>query len=289
MRRHDTTYAERRHRVAAIVLFGAQFGAFACGPVAPATPPESRLTRHAPPRDAAAVPSVAPASAPNADSSATPNVEALPAGIEPGAVVRVALPDYRAAFVIHGNAGTRRALVYLHGICGNVDKIRDWAPAIADAVTTIAVFGNKECPTSTTRFSWNQDVEFMHGLIQLALTRVAEARAGQLDVQQVVLFGYSQGASRAERLVERYPEHYPWLILGGPPRPPEFAHLAGARRSALLVGSEEHQEHLAEVATQLTTQGAPTRFDTFAGAGHGGFGPSSPVVMSRTLSWLLGP
>lgn len=279
-------FARWRGRVAA----GAWIGACACSPVGPAAAPQSVETTQPPTSNAAPAVIVPDASsASGAASSAVPTVEALPAGVEPGVVVRVPLPDYRAAFVVHGNPGTRRALVYLHGICGNVDKIRDWAPAVADTVTTIAVYGNKECPSSTTRFSWNQDVEFIHNLIQLALARVSDARGGQLDVAEVVLFGYSQGASRAERLVERHPEHYPWLIMGGPPKPPELAHLAGVRRSALLVGTEEHQEHLAEVATQLTTEGAPTRFDTFAGAGHGGFGPSSPVVMRRTLSWLLGP
>lgn len=280
--RHAPGYASLGRYVGLVAWLGA------CAPAVTQAPPPLALNANPQPVEAAPQPAPRPIPA-VPESVAAPNVAPLPAGVEPGVVVRVPLPDYRAAFVVHGQPGTRRALVYLHGICGNVDKIRDWAPAVAGTVTTIAVYGNKECPTSAIRFSWNQDVEFIHNLIQVALARVADARGGQLDVEQVVLFGYSQGASRAERLVERHPERYPWLILGGPPKAPEFAHIERAHRSALLVGTEEHQEHLADVAEELTTRGVPTRFDTFAGAGHGGFGASAPAVMSRTLTWLLAP
>ena len=215
------------------------------------------------------------------------DVVALPPEVNPRVPTRVRLPNYRSALVIHGTAETSRAMIYLHGVCGNVDRIKDWGAAAASHVTTIAIYGNKPCPTSATRFSWNQDVDFIHELAQKALARVAETRGGHLDVERVVLFGYSQGASRAERLVERYPAHYPWLILGGPPSPPTFDHLKHTARSAILVGSEEHQDHLRDLAAHLTTLGAPTRFDVFPGVGHGGFGPGSSQVMTATLTWLL--
>jgi predicted esterase len=211
----------------------------------------------------------------------------LPGHVRPGEPTRVTIPGYRAALVFHGKPGVTRAMIYLHGVCGNVQKIEDWTDMASNYVTTIALYGNKPCPTAPARASWNQDIEFIHQLIQTALNRVAEDRAGQLDVHRAVLFGYSQGASRAERLVERYPEHYPWLVLGGPPSPPRFERLRGARRSVILVGSEEHQEHLAGVAQELTTLGAPTEFNVFSGVGHGSFGRDAPRVMNETLSWLL--
>lgn len=218
----------------------------------------------------------------------SPNVSpVLPADVHPGEFTRVKLPNYRAALVVHGVASTRRAMIYLHGICGNVDRIRDWTTAAAEHVTTIALYGNKPCPTSTTRFSWNQDIQFIHELAQLALFEVSKARDGLLDLDRVIVFGYSQGASRAERLVERYPEHYPWVILGGPPAPPSFENLRHAVKSVILVGSEEHQDHLRDIAANLTSLGADTRFDVFEGVGHGGFGRHSPTVMVNALSWLL--
>lgn len=229
---------------------------------------------------------VATTAAPTA-TLGTPNVPTLPADLRLGEFSRVRLPNYRAALVVHGEANTRRALIYLHGICGNVERIRDWTAAAAKYVTIIALYGNKPCPTSATLFSWNQDIEFIHELAQLALAKVAEARGGLLDVDRAVLFGYSQGASRAERLVERHPESYPWVILGGPPAPPLWEHLRQVNRAAILVGSEEHHEHLRDAAANLSSLGAATRFDIFEGVGHGGFGPRAPQVMTDTLSWLL--
>jgi len=75
--------------------------------------------------------------------------------------------------------------------------------------------------------------------------------------------------------------------LGGPPAAPQYERVKGARRSAILVGSEEHQEHLLQVAEELTAHGAPTHFDVFPGAGHGAFGPKASEVVNATLTWLL--
>ncbi len=134
--------------------------------------------------------------------------------------------------------------------------------------------------------SWNQDIELIHQLIDQALAAVAHQRNGLLDTSRVLVFGYSQGASRAERLVEKHPERYQWVILGRPPRSPVFERLHSARALTLLVGTEEHRDELAELARDFTTRGLRTRFDQFAGVGHGFFGPSAPEVMRRTLTWL---
>lgn len=233
-------------------------------------------------------PATPPAPVPEAEQAA-PIVPHLPDSITPGQLTTVRVPGYRAATVVHGQAQTRLAMVYLHGICGQVSRIAEWAEAAAEFVTTVAPMGNKPCPDSPSRFSWNQDIELIHRLIDEALTAVSQAREGQLDTSTVVLFGYSQGASRAERLVERYPGRYRWVILGGPPRPPELEPFRASLGLALLVGTEEHQEHLADLAHDFSARGVRTRFDQFAGVGHGRFGPSAPQVMRRTLSWLALP
>lgn len=213
----------------------------------------------------------------------------LPATIEPGELTSVPIPGYRPATVVHGGAQTSIAMVYLHGVCGQVSRIRDWSKAASDFVTTIAPLGNKACPDSKSRFSWNQDIELIDDYIGRALDAVATTRNGLLDTSAVVVFGYSQGASRAERLAERFPERYRWVILGGPPRPPVFERFEKVAGLALLVGTEEHQESLAELARDFTQQGVRTHFDQFAGVGHGFFGESSPEVMRRTLTWLRIP
>jgi predicted esterase len=284
MRPPTRRYNPHRHRT---VLVSSLLVVLGCG--APASPPPAVGQEvNAEATTIPARPSQAPAPTSAVVAAFTPpNVPTLPADVRPGEFTRVRLPKYRAALVVHGAAHTRRALVYLHGICGDVERIRDWTSAAAEYVTTIALYGNKPCPTSSARFSWNQDIEFIHELVQVALAKVAQARGGLLDIERVALFGYSQGASRAERLVERHPEHYPWLILGGPPAPPRFEHLRRATKSVILVGSEEHQNELRDAAAELSSLGAPTRFDIFEGVGHGAFGPNAPAVMTNALDWLF--
>lgn len=276
----------RRRVLPSCLLRGMAVAVAGCAPTPSspiATPVQpSQVTTVSPPVAVAQVPPPVMA----ADVARTAPV-ALPPHIHPGEPTRVKLPGYRAAQVIHGQAGVTHALVYLHGICGDVDKIRTWAKAVVRHVTTIALYGNKACPTTPARLSWNQDIEFIDALVQTALERVAAERDGQLDVSRVILFGYSQGASRAEQLLARHPDRYPWVILGGPPAPPRLEHLERARASVVLVGSEEFHRPLSEAAEQWASNGLRARLDVFPGAGHGSFGPNAGDVMQRTLAWLL--
>jgi predicted esterase len=256
---------------------------FGCASPVPAKP----VVVLEPPKVAAPIPAPAVSrSAAPATTAVDPPAVELPPAVVPGKLTTLRIPGHRPATVVHGRARTNLAMIYLHGICGQVSRIADWASAAADFVTTIAPTGNKACPESTSRFSWNQDIELIHQLIDDALAAVSEVRNGNLNTSTVVVFGYSQGASRAERLVERHPERYRWVILGGPPRQPEFERCRAALGLVLLVGTEEHQELLADVACDFTARGLRTHFDQFVGVGHGFFGQSAPDVIRRTLTWL---
>lgn len=221
--------------------------------------------------------------APNA--AATAEASLLP-GIVPGELTRVPMKRYRAAYVAHAAGHITKALVYLHGVCGQVSKIEDWVTAASAHATVIAVLGDKPCPTSG-RFAWSQDVQLIHLLIDRALAATQAARKGRLVIEQVAVFGYSQGASRAERLAALYPERYRWVILGGPPSPPDFQRLHQAGGLVLLAGSEEPLSYLSERAINFSAQGLPTRYYEFQGVGHGAFGASAPVVMTDALRWLF--
>lgn len=241
-------------------------------------------TRHAP-GDTHTAPahSGLPAPAKSAAQSAPP----LPNGIVPGKMSRLAIPGYRPATVVHGRPGATRALVYLHGVCGDIEKIVAWGLAASERVTTIAIPGDRPCDGSP-RFRWSQDLGLIHHLVQRALLATQRARGGQLITDQVVLFGYSQGSIRAEKLGEKYPRHYPWLILGGLPRDPVGERLAAARGVVVLMGSREPSSAaIARATTTLTELGLPMHFSLFPGAVHGQFGPQASPVITRSLSWLL--
>src|SRR5690606_5524564 len=77
-----------------------------------------------------AAPPDAPAHAPSAppEGASAPAVPPprLPDGVLVGVAMDVAVPGDSAVRVVHGGAEVRRALVYLHGMCGNPEAMADW-------------------------------------------------------------------------------------------------------------------------------------------------------------------
>lgn len=232
-------------------------------------------------------PSRQPPLAPVETPPPPPELPSLPPGIVPGELTRVRVPNYRAAHVAHAEAHVTKALVYLHGVCGDVTKINDWVAAATTYATVIAVLGDKPCPTSSARFSWSQDIGLIHLLIERALLATQETRNGLLDIEQVLVFGYSQGASRAERLAALHPQQYRWVILGGPPSAPKFERLSEVERLVLLAGSEEPLSYLRDQAEAFTGQGLATTYVEIPGVGHGAFGAGAPAVITGALQWLF--
>ena len=230
-------------------------------------------------------PSVSPAFEPDRETQYS-NRPSLPPDVVIGELSRVRVDNYRAAHVAHAPAHVRRALVYLHGVCGDVTKIADWVEAATEQATVVAPGGDKPC-SEGHRYSWSQDVELIHRLIERTLAATRDARAGLLDIEQVAIFGYSQGASRAERLAALHPARYRWVLLGGPPSKPQFERLSQVQGLVLLAGSKERLPHLRSDAALFTERGLPASYFEFAGVGHGAFGPSSPAVMTEALRWLF--
>lgn len=240
----------------------------------------------APERDGLASAARSDSSSSTTDSTgaATP-LEPLPPSVRPGTWSHVVVPGYRRAYVVHADAEARTALLYLHGVCGDVEKIKDWAFAASERVTTVALLGDRLCE-GTTRFKWSQDIELIHQLAQRALQEVQRVRGGLLETDEVLVFGYSQGATRAELLAQRYPERYGRVILGGSPRAPNLERLGEARAVAIFGGELENRDHLVAGHEQLQAAGVSTRLDVLPGVGHGAFGPHSPQLVTQLVEWL---
>lgn len=237
-------------------------------------------------------PPKAPVSAPAASGIACPtvpppagNAETLPP-LPVGQVETIAVPGDRPVLVAHADAGNRRAIVYLHGVCGNIDAMRSWATAASQWGTVIAVYGDLPCK-GRPRFRWSLDVRGIDRRIQGALERVAELRHGALDTEALVVVGYSQGASRAEQLAAYKPERYRWVVLAGAPQKPELQNLVQAQAVALVIGQLEGKAHVRESLQQLQQAGKPVRLFVLPQAGHGEFGPRGDEVMADALRWLL--
>ncbi len=220
---------------------------------------------------------------------AAPSSSALPSPRpDVGKLVRVPIPDDRTAVVVAGASGTERVGVYLHGVCGNLFAIEDWALSASRYITTVALFGDREC-ADRTRFKWTAGADAVHSRIQAALAQVKSQLPGPLDIRKVIIMGYSQGALWAQGLAHRYPDRYPWVWLGGVPTTPSITKLGRASRVAVVGGAREDTSHMQAGVKALAEAKVAARFFRLPGAAHGQYGAGSPEVVANTLQFLLSP
>ena len=214
------------------------------------------------------------------------SVPSLPEGVVPGEEVQLPVPGDRSVIVVHAPAGNRQAIVYLHGVCGDVYAIRSWAGAVSQRGTLVAMLGDDACKARKGRFRWFRDADRLDRRIQRTLEAVAEARGGQLDLEQITLIGYSQGADRAERVASRFSHRYPRVLLGSPPDAPGLRFAEG-QAVAVVAGARENNDKRRDGVEALKQAGYPAVFLTLPDAYHGQFGPEGDRVMDEAVAWLF--
>jgi predicted esterase len=271
--------------------------------VAPLTAADTSPTAIPPavPADATEVPSPGAASdpAPATDVAPAPPVHCasaprlLPDGAVPPAPPHAPLgqdidiPGDRPAYILPGNVGDPRVIVYLHGMCGDVTAPDYFREAVRARGTLIAVRGDTACHTG--RFKWRDDASKIQTRIRAAFKHVNAALGGGLSLDTALLFGYSQGAERAERVAALYPKQYPRLVLGGPPTKASPQRLARAQRVAILGGELETTETMRMGHAALLTAGIASRFFTLDCAYHGYFGERAESQLTDVLDWVTAP
>ena len=254
-------------------------------PAAPQTAPSSPAAP-SPQTASAAAATIAPP-APTTPAEATLAAPALPAIALPAIALpeKIAVPGDRAVFVAHGAPGDRRALVYLHGRCGDVHAFRGWAPAAARHGTLIALVGDTPCKGGW-RSTWSHDIAGLDRRIRAAIAAVGAARGAPLAGESVTLIGYSLGATRAESLAKRSPGRYPRAILIGGPTTPEAASFGGAGAVVVMAGARDRRRHLEDAAAALAAAGIPATFLVLPAAKHGEYGPEGERVLGEALRWV---
>jgi len=219
------------------------------------------------------------------DAADRDEAAALPPGVEPGELSIEHVPGHRNIYVVQGRATTRRALVYLPGMCGNILAMQSFSRELSARVTIVGLLGDTPCGNG--RYKWSRNVPFIHERIQTALEHVKQQRGDRLDTEQVIAFGYSQGATRAQALAEAYPERYPWVVMGSAPVRPSADKLSQTRSVLLLLGSEEPERLMYDGEAALTAAGRRVRLMTLPGAFHGQYGTQGAEVVADGLDWLL--
>jgi predicted esterase len=200
------------------------------------------------------------------------NASSVRASFTPPDYTLVDAASERPVRVLRAAAPSQRVIVYLHGYCGDVNAPGAFAPAAAAHGTLIALLGDLPCKDKPGRFKWSSDIRGLDQRILLAIKRVNRELSLELDASDITLFGYSQGAVRAESLVRFYGKHYPRVILGGPPRRPKPEHFANAQAVAVFGGEKEDTRDMLGGAQELIARGKHAYFFLLRGVDHGDFG-----------------
>jgi predicted esterase len=217
----------------------------------------------------------------NAASNAAPPEP--PAPPPPAVVETVSVPDDLPAFVLRGGRGDAR-MVFLHGMCGHgLGYVQAFQDAAAEHGTVIGLQGDLSCGGPWRQ--WSGDVEGLHRRIDAAFRAAGFEGAGD----DVVIMGYSQGATRAEALAARHPERYTRVVLMGAPTTPSAARLKQVRGAVMMAGERDRQDHMKAAARALSAAGVAVTYIPLPGATHGSLGATpgdGERVMKKAFDWL---
>jgi pimeloyl-ACP methyl ester carboxylesterase len=239
-----------------------------------------------------AIASVSPAaSATPSAPTPTPDPSAAPADAAPRLLVTP--PNYtlvdatwdRPIRVLAPPQAGKRALVYLHGYCGDVNAPGAFVSAAARHGTLIALLGDQPCKGKPGRFKWSLDIHGLDERIKRAIRLANRSLKLELDAKDITLFGYSQGAVRAESLARYYAQHYPRVILGGPPRRPKPEHFKGVHAIAVFGGELEDTHDMLGGADDMVAAGEHAYFFLLPGVDHGDFG--GEIAGNRSLAEIM--
>jgi pimeloyl-ACP methyl ester carboxylesterase len=169
-------------------------------------------------------------------------------------------------------------------MCGDVAAADYFREAVRAHGSLLALRGDTPC--AGDRFKWRDDPAKMLQRIRTGLKRVNEVNGSALSLTAALLFGYSQGADRAEKLAAAFPTVFPRIVLGGPPLPPSPGKLSRAKRVAILGGELETTERMREGFDALQAARIPSRFFTLECAYHGYYGTQAETQLLEVLDWV---
>jgi hypothetical protein len=236
------------------------------------SPPELAPVHLAPPPHCAGVPAL------TVEGNAPPAPPHLLLGQE------IDVPGDRSLYLLPGEVGDTRLIVYLHGMCGDIAAADYFREAVRAHGSLLALRGDTPC--AGDRFKWRDSPGKILQRIRTGLKRVNEVNGSALTLSGALLFGYSQGADRAEKLAAEFPTIFPRVVLGGPPLPPSPEKLGHLKRVAVLGGELETTERMREGFDALQAARIPSRFFTLECAYHGYYGTRAEAQLLEALDWV---
>lgn len=227
---------------------------------------------------AALSPSSSPSTS-SAPSAPAPSSEAAP---PPAEEVRIEEYAPEGAFVLRGSRAEGRAVLF----GGQCAQPQGYAEAIklaaARRVQLVTLRGDKPC--TGDYWGWTFDLDALSGRIDRTFRAL-----GLGEPRDVLLIGYSQGASVAELLVAREPEKFTRAVLIAKPSRPEPWHFKKARAVATMAGTRDAQALMIRGSRTLAAAGVRARYFPLPGATHGEMGDDPEGTFEQVLAWLYDP
>jgi pimeloyl-ACP methyl ester carboxylesterase len=184
-------------------------------------------------------------------------------------------------FVMRGAPHGPARMVFLHGMCGHaLGYAQSFQWSAAKKGTLVAPQGDKPCGGPWAM--WSNDLDALDARIVAAFR--ALGHEGPID--DVVLIGYSQGATRAEAMARKWPERYTRLILIAAPTVASPRGLSSLRAALMMAGERDRQDLMKAGTRAMRAAHVPSTFMVIPEATHGAMGPTPEKTMGAALDWL---
>jgi pimeloyl-ACP methyl ester carboxylesterase len=192
-------------------------------------------------------------------------------------------PDAKPpTFVMRGSPKGEARMVFLHGMCGHgLGYAQSFQFSAAKKGTLVAPQGDRSCGGPWA--AWSSDLEALDARIVAAFRELGHAD----PIDDVLLMGYSQGASRAEALARKWPARYTRLILMAAPAAISPRGLSSLRAAVMMAGERDRQDLMKAGRRAMLAAGIPSTFIVIPEATHGAMGPTPEKTMGEALDWLF--
>lgn len=193
----------------------------------------------------------------------------------------LARDDEPPVFVMRGEPRGPGRLVFLHGMCGHgLGYAQSFQFSAARVGTLIAPQGDVSCGGAWSK--WSGKVDDLDRRIVETFRRLGHTE----PIDDVIVIGMSQGATRAVELVRRFPERYTRLVSMAAPGVIQPAHVKSLRAAVMMAGERDRQDLMRQSERALRQNGVPVKFVLIPQATHGAMGPTPERTMGAALDFL---
>lgn len=220
--------------------------------------------------------------APPADRALPSSSVTQPAAAREGTVRMEALPGAEPPmFVMRGGPRGAGRLVFLHGMCGHaLGYAQAFQFGAAEVGTLIAPQADVSCGGVWSK--WSANLEALDRRIVETFRALGHAE----PIDDITVFGMSQGATRAVALARKWPERYTRLVSMDAPTAIRPGELPKLRRAVMMAGERDRQDLMRASERALKQTGVPVTFVLIPQAGHGAMGPTPEQTMRKALVFL---